>query len=105
MGSYRGRASFDAFVHRRSIAKTPGWMERLLQMRYPPYVGTTKYEMFSAMSKRKVNLDKEGNDKVPLWMLVLTSGGKDAREGLVRAAVVVLAALGIRKVVQGRKQV
>lgn len=33
-GSYRGRASFECFTHRRSIVSTPGWIEGLLSMRY-----------------------------------------------------------------------
>lgn len=32
-GSYRGRASFDCFTHRRSVITTPGWMEKLLAAR------------------------------------------------------------------------
>lgn len=79
-------------------------MERLLNIRYPPYVGTKKYEMFSAMSKRKVNFDEDGNDKLPLWMLVLTLGGKNTREGVTRALLVMLAAVGLRRVVEGRKR-
>lgn len=34
-GSYRGRASFDCFTHRRSYTTTPGWAERLIAFRYP----------------------------------------------------------------------
>jgi beta-apo-4'-carotenal oxygenase len=94
MGSYRGRASFDAFVHRRSIAKTPNWAERVLRMRYPPYAGTGKYKMFDAMQRRKVNFDREGNDKVAWWVLVLTLGG---RRGVVRWIGLVLARLGLRR--------
>ena len=38
MGSYRGKASFDAFSHRRTIAATPGgWADRILRTRYMPY--------------------------------------------------------------------
>ena len=33
-GSYRGRASFDCFTHRRTVVETPGWMEGLLAVRY-----------------------------------------------------------------------
>ena len=33
-GSYRGRASFEAFTHRRTVVETPGWMESLLAARY-----------------------------------------------------------------------
>lgn len=36
-GSYRGRASFDCFSHRRSVTTTPGWIERLISIRYPIY--------------------------------------------------------------------
>ncbi|KAA8571488.1 hypothetical protein EYC84_001488 [Monilinia fructicola] len=36
-GSYRGKESFNTFTHRRSLASTPGWMEKLLNIRYPPY--------------------------------------------------------------------
>lgn len=36
-GAYHGRASFDCFTHRRSITHTPGWIEFLLAVRYPPY--------------------------------------------------------------------
>ncbi|KAI9716506.1 MAG: hypothetical protein M1828_007666 [Chrysothrix sp. TS-e1954] len=32
-GSYRGRASFECFVHRRSVATTPSWAEGLLAVR------------------------------------------------------------------------
>ena len=32
-GSYRGKASFDCFVHRRTVVSTPAWMERLLAVR------------------------------------------------------------------------
>ena len=32
-GSYRGKASFDCFSHRRSIVTTPGWMESLISIR------------------------------------------------------------------------
>lgn len=46
-GSYRGRASFEAFVHRRSVVKTPGWMEMLLNVRsvtcrHEPFVRNTR---------------------------------------------------------------
>jgi beta-apo-4'-carotenal oxygenase len=38
-GAYRGKASFDVFTHRRSIIKTPGWLEGMMAVRYPPYAG------------------------------------------------------------------
>lgn len=33
-GSYRGRASYETFTHRRSVVTTPAWMESLLGVRY-----------------------------------------------------------------------
>jgi beta-apo-4'-carotenal oxygenase len=42
-GCYRGKASFDVFTHRRSIVKTPGWMEGFLAVRYPPYAGKVSH--------------------------------------------------------------
>lgn len=60
-GSYRGRASFEVFTHRRSVVQTPGWMERLLAVRYPPHTGTGKQKQFAAMSNKKPGFDREGN--------------------------------------------
>ena len=59
-GSYRGRASFDCFTHRRSVVTTPSWMEGLLAVRYPPFAGTGKLERFRGMSDLKVTFDREG---------------------------------------------
>lgn len=36
-GQYRGRASFDVFTHRRSVAVVPAWVDKLLRVRYMPY--------------------------------------------------------------------
>ena len=60
-GNYRGRASFDCFTHRRSVTTTPGWMERLIAVRYPPYHG--KLKEYRRMSKLKPNFDREGRVK------------------------------------------
>ncbi|MCJ1310036.1 hypothetical protein MMC25_003697 [Agyrium rufum] len=62
-GSYRGRASFDAFTHRRSIVQTPNWMERLLDVRYMPYGNGDKLKQFQKMGVLKANFDREGNVK------------------------------------------
>jgi beta-apo-4'-carotenal oxygenase len=45
-GAYRGKASFDVFTHRRPITRTPGWMEKLLAVRYPPYAGKVRFSPF-----------------------------------------------------------
>ncbi|KAK4696481.1 hypothetical protein P7C71_g1447, partial [Lecanoromycetidae sp. Uapishka_2] len=36
-GSYHGRYGFDAFTHDRTVVSVPGWFDRLLGFRYPPY--------------------------------------------------------------------
>lgn len=41
-GSYRGRASFDCFVHRRTVVSTPAWMEGLLSIRF---AGNYRFEV------------------------------------------------------------
>ncbi len=35
MGAYHGKASFDAFSHRKAVVTKPFWMD--LKVRYPPY--------------------------------------------------------------------
>jgi beta-apo-4'-carotenal oxygenase len=80
-GSYRGRASFDCFTHRRSITTTPGWMEGLLAVRYPPYKGkTAKYKQ---MSELKPNFDRDGKVKVGIvkWILALGAGSTSGAFG------------------------
>ncbi|KAE9394091.1 NAD-aldehyde dehydrogenase [Gymnopus androsaceus JB14] len=36
-GYHTGKYGFDMFTHLRSSLDTPGWMDRLLSFRYPPY--------------------------------------------------------------------
>ncbi|CAI6342154.1 unnamed protein product [Periconia digitata] len=59
-GAYRGKASFDVFTHRRSITKTPAWMEGLLSVRYPPFTDK-KFKQYRNMSALTPNFDREGN--------------------------------------------
>ena len=58
-GAYRGKASFDVFTHRRSVVRTPGWMEGLLDIRYPPFTDK-KFKKYKGMSELKPNFDREG---------------------------------------------
>lgn len=83
-GSYRGRASFDCFSHRRSVVKTPGWMEKLIDMRYPPYT-EAKMKMSRAMDLSP-DFDRDG-EKVP-GLLGLGAKKKGAAVG--RWMVVIL---------------
>lgn len=59
-GAYRGKASFEVFTHRRSITKTPAWLEGMLDIRYPPYT-SKKLQKFKGMSELKPNFDRQGN--------------------------------------------
>ena len=63
-GSYRGKASFDCFTHRRSITYTPGWIESMLAVRYPPYTADKTKQM--KKMNAKPNFDREGRVKVAL---------------------------------------
>lgn len=92
-GSYRGKASFDTFVHRRSITSTPSWMEKLLAVRYPPYAGTDKFSQFAKMSLLKPDFDRDGKKKVGMLTYLLTLGSGSASGGGLRAAM--LAALAV----------
>jgi beta-apo-4'-carotenal oxygenase len=59
-GSYRGRASFDAFTHRRTVATVPRWAEHLLDVRYMPYrFGKLKFAR--AALAPSVDFDRNGN--------------------------------------------
>ena len=76
-GSYRGRASFECFSHRRSVTTTPGWMERLLDVRYPPYTDE-KLKKFKGMSEGKPDFDRQGRSTkggVVWWVLGLGAKG------------------------------
>lgn len=96
MGVYRGKASFDTFVHRRAIAQTPGWMEKLLAMRYPPQTGTSKYQQFARTGRLKPNFDRDGNEKVNVLFYMLTLGGKSLTQGVMRALLVAAVAFGVK---------
>jgi len=102
MGAYRGKSSFDTFVHRRAIAQTPKWMERFLAVRYPPYAGTNKYLEFSKMGKLKPNFDREGNEKRTVLWYMLTLGGKSLTRGVIRALVLAGIALGLKSILERR---
>ena len=87
-GNYRGKASFDCFSHRRSITSTPGWVERLIAIRYPPYKG--KLDKMRKMNELKPNFDRAGNVRFDLGTFLLTLGAGGAKGGLTRLAVIVL---------------
>lgn len=86
-GAYRGRSSFDVWVHRRPITSSPGWLESILSIRYPPYVG--KPIKFKAASALAPGFDRSGHKLTIGWLrFILTLGGGSAKNGTRRAAVV-----------------
>lgn len=94
-GSYRGRASFDCFSHHRSITSTPGWMERLLEIRYPPYEG--KLAKMRSMASGEPNFGRDCKVKFSLVNFILTLGSGSMMGGAARYAIVLLAAVAIRQ--------
>lgn len=86
-GSYRGRASFETFVHRRPITTSPSWLESILAIRYPPYAG--KLSKFKAASTLVPDFDRNGNKLRFGWLrTILTLGGGSAKAGAGRATAV-----------------
>ena len=90
-GAYRGKASFDCFTHRRSVTTTPGWMEGLLAVRYPPSPG--KVEKFRKMTLQKPNFDRDGKANFSLINYILTLGAGSKTGGMIRYALVLLSKL------------
>lgn len=81
-GSYRGKASFDAFTHQRSIAETPAWAESTLRVRYQPY-DWSQLNMLKFLTERKPNFDREGRVVRGLgyWFKVLLGLGTAEKKG------------------------
>jgi beta-apo-4'-carotenal oxygenase len=59
MGCYKGRASFDAFSHRRTVASTPSWLEKLLRIRYMPY-NLNELQRLRRIAGPTPNFDRNG---------------------------------------------
>lgn len=95
-GAYRGRASFDVFTHRRTVAETPGWMERFLRVRYMPY--DTRHMRLMALLAPRANFDRSGSTVRGLgyWVqLLLGLGGTGGKGVFMRwlGCLAVLAAM------------
>ncbi|KAL4808412.1 Aldehyde/histidinol dehydrogenase [Aspergillus unguis] len=100
-GAYRGRSSFDVFVHRRPITSSPGWLESILSIRYPPYAG--KLSKFKAASVVAPDFDRSGRKVSFGWIRwILTLGGGSAKAGTGRAAVVAAVAYVVLKALEKR---
>ncbi|KAI0406527.1 aldehyde dehydrogenase [Xylaria palmicola] len=85
-GAYHGRASFDCFTHRRTVVETPGWMDKLLRVRYLPH-SPADLKQFIWLNSRRPDFDRDGRPlagpRYWLWM-VLGLGGPTAKGALFR---------------------
>ena len=101
-GTYRGKASFDCFTHRRPIVKTPGFLESIVGgMRYPPYTPAKLKKMVrtSGLGAR-VDFDREGNSKKGLlgwvfWVLSSIGSGKANVVQMLLGVVIAAAATSV----------
>lgn len=101
-GSYRGKASFDCFTHRRAIVQTPNWLESLIKARYPPFAGTNKYQQMSKMLFETPNFDRQGNEKLGWIKWILSFGTGSYFRGSFRAILLVILAIGIKSLMDRR---
>ncbi|CAI0644005.1 unnamed protein product [Colletotrichum noveboracense] len=95
-GNYRGRASFDMFTHRRSVAQTPSWLEKFIRVRYMPY-SPKELARLSSMTAEKPDFDRNGVQVRGLgyWLsFVVGLGAKGAKGALLRW-LVALESLGL----------
>ncbi|OKL64500.1 hypothetical protein UA08_00605 [Talaromyces atroroseus] len=72
-GAYRGRSSFDVFVHRRPYTNTPGWMDYLLDGRYPPYT-STKMRKVNMVMGGIPDFDRDGRPSRFAWLKYILGG-------------------------------
>lgn len=87
-GAYRGKASFDVFTHRRSISKTPGFLEAILAIRYPPYRG--KMRQYKLMQDKKPNFDRMGRRQKGWIAWLLSLGAANTGGALFRYILLAL---------------
>jgi len=99
-GAYRGKASFDTFTHRRSITTTPGWMEALIAIRYPPYGG--KLSQFKFTQDLKPNFDRQGRPVQGLISWILRFGAGSNLGALLRFILAYAAFVGYKRFKESR---
>ena len=95
-GAYRGKASFDCFTHQRSVTTTPGWIEGMLDVRYPPYTDK-KLKKLKGMTEQKPDFDREGRPTGGWIWWTLGLGGKSKGNAVVRWALIVGVAIAFRR--------
>jgi beta-apo-4'-carotenal oxygenase len=95
-GAYRGKASFDTFTHFRTITETPSWMDKLLRVRYMPYLDS-ELKRFMWMNSSKPNFDRNGKKLTGLgsWLWLIFGLGSPSAKGAFVRWVLVLASYDI----------
>lgn len=91
-GNYRGKSSFDAFTHFRTIAETPAWAEATLRIRYQPY-DWSQLKLLQWLTAKTPNFDRDGKvvRSSGYWLkFVLGLGTANKKGALLRWAVVAL---------------
>lgn len=74
MGQYRGRASVDVFLHHRPYTKTPGWVESMLNLRYPPYTPTKFKWLALGLGVSTPDFDRDGRKSSFTWLRLIFGG-------------------------------
>ncbi|KAL2178281.1 Aldehyde/histidinol dehydrogenase [Thermothelomyces heterothallicus CBS 202.75] len=92
-GAYRGKASFDAFTHFRTVSETPSWAEKLIAIRYMPF-NLSKLKLFNRLTTKKPNFDRNGKvvKGFGYWTAMLCGLGSKSAKGAFMRWLVVLAA-------------
>lgn len=99
-GSYRGKASFETFSHRRTIAQNPKWADIFLRVRYMPYAFKRVEQMPNRPPTKSIPFDREGNPirGVKYWLACLTGLGANGPKGaLFRWVLVLVSAVALTR--------
>lgn len=75
-------------------------MERLLNVRYPPYAG--KFAQYAKMNSLKPDFDRDGKVKFRLLKFVLTLGTGSIVWGSFRAALLAAFAIAVKELMDRR---
>jgi len=86
-GNYRGKASFDNFSHRRTTAIQAGrWMEKLLDVRYPPYT-SGKLSQYMLLMDKTPNFSRDGKARSSWVSWFASLGGGETKTVVAKSSV------------------
>lgn len=93
-GAYRGKASFDAFTHRRSVITQPAWTEKQMRIRYPPYTPDQQKGYKRANRIPEPDFDRNGNViKRSIFARILTLGARNNKAAVLRYILAIVGML------------